>query len=183
PARGGSSLGIKRITMLSQLEEAIDYARNYDNKVVVEEGILGREIECGVLDGLDGSRPTASYPGEIVVTGADNVEIQFYDFESKYQSADSAELSCPAELPEHVTERVREQAIRAFEAVDGTGLSRVDFFYTDDDQVVINEINTMPGFTPISMYPQMWQRTGVEYPELIGSLLELAQHTPRSAAR
>lgn len=183
PARGGSSLGIKRITMLSQLEEAIDYARNYDTKVVVEEGILGREIECGVLDGLDGSRPTASYPGEIVVTGEDNVEFQFYDFESKYQSADSAELSCPAELPEDVTELVREQAIRAFEAVDGTGLSRVDFFYTDDDQVIINEINTMPGFTPISMYPQMWQRTGVEYPELIGSLLELAQYTPRSAAR
>lgn len=175
PARGGSSLGIQRITMLSQLEDAIEFARDYDTKVVIEEGILGREIECGVLDGLNGTRPTASYPGEIVVTGEDNVEFQFYDFASKYQSADSAELSCPAELPDEVIKFVREQAVQAFEAVDGTGLSRVDFFYTDDDQLVINEINTMPGFTPISMYPQMWQRTGIEYPELIDSLLELAQ--------
>lgn len=182
PARGGSSLGIKRITMLSQLEDAVEYARDFDTKVVVEEGILGREIECGVLDGPNGTRPAASYPGEIVVTGEDNVEFQFYDFASKYQSADSAELSCPAELPDEVTALVREQAVQAFEAVDGTGLSRVDFFYTDDDQLIINEINTMPGFTPISMYPQMWQRTGVDYPELIGALLELAQQTPRSAA-
>ena len=174
PARGGSSLGIKRITMLSQLEEAIEHAREFDTKVVIEEGILGREIECGVLDSLDGSRAKASYPGEIVVTGDDNVEFQFYDFESKYQSADSAELSCPAELPEDVTELVRDQAVRAFEAVDAAGLSRVDFFYTYDDELVINEINTMPGFTPISMYPQMWQRTGVEYPELIDALLQLA---------
>lgn len=175
PARGGSSLGIKRITMLSQLEDAIEYARAYDTKIVVEEGILGREIECGVLDGFDGSRAKASYPGEIVVTGEDNVEFQFYDFESKYQSADSAELSCPADLPDDVTDLVREHAVRAFEAVDGAGLSRVDFFYTYDDQLIINEINTMPGFTPISMYPQMWQRTGVEYPVLIDALLELAQ--------
>lgn len=175
PARGGSSLGIKRITMLSQLEEAIEHAREFDTKVVIEEGILGREIECGVLDSFNRARAKASYPGEIVVTGEDNVEFQFYDFESKYQSADSAELSCPADLPEDVTQLVRDQAVRAFEAVDGAGLSRVDFFYTDDDELVINEINTMPGFTPISMYPQMWQRTGVEYPELIDSLLQLAQ--------
>lgn len=175
PARGGSSLGIKRITMLSQLEEAIEHAREFDTKVVIEEGILGREIECGVLDSFNGARAKASYPGEIVVTGEDNVEFQFYDFESKYQSADSAELSCPADLPEDVTQLVRDQAVRAFEAVDGAGLSRVDFFYTYDDELVINEINTMPGFTPISMYPQMWQRTDVEYPDLIDSLLQLAQ--------
>lgn len=177
PARGGSSLGIQRVTLLSQLENAIEFARDYDKKVVVEEGILGREIECGVLDGFGGARPSASYPGEIVVTGEDNDEFQFYDFTSKYQSADSAELSCPAELPAGATEKVREQSIRAFQAVDGAGLSRVDFFYTDDDELIINEINTMPGFTPISMYPQMWQRTGVEYPELIDRLLELAQQT------
>ena len=174
PARGGSSLGIRRVTMLSELEDAINFAREYDTKVVVEEGILGREIECGVLDGLDGSTPQASYPGEIVVTGDDNDEYQFYDFTSKYQSADSAELSCPADLPEAATELVRQQAVTAFQAVDAAGLSRVDFFYTDDDELVINEINTMPGFTPISMYPQMWQRTGVEYSELIARLLELA---------
>ena len=175
PARGGSSLGIRRITMLSELEAAIEYAREYDTKVVVEQGILGREIECGVLDGLNGTAPQASYPGEIVVTGEDNDEFQFYDFTSKYQSADSAELSCPAELPDHATELVRQQAITAFQAVDAAGLSRVDFFYTDDGELIINEINTMPGFTPISMYPQMWQRTGVDYSDLIDTLLELAQ--------
>ena len=175
PARGGSSLGIKRITMLSELEAAIEFAREYDTKVVVEQGILGREIECGVLDGLDGATPRASYPGEIVVTTDDNEDFQFYDFTSKYQSADSAELSCPAELPQEATELVREQAVTAFQAVDAAGLSRVDFFYTYDGELIINEINTMPGFTPISMYPQMWQRTGIEYPELIDTLLELAQ--------
>ena len=175
PARGGSSLGIRRVTMLSELEAAINFAREYDTKVVVEEGILGREIECGVLDGLDGTAPQASYPGEIVVTGDD--EYQFYDFTSKYQSADSAELSCPAELPDEATELVRQQAVTAFQAVDAAGLSRVDFFYTDDGELVINEINTMPGFTPISMYPQMWQRTGVEYFDLIDRLLELALQT------
>src|SRR5699024_10441633 len=175
PARGGSSLGIKRITMLSELEDAIEHARHYDTKVVVEQGILGREIECGVLDGANGTRPQASYPGEIVVTGEDNAEFQFHDFESKYQSADSAELSCPADLPEAATQLIRQQAVQAFEAVDATGLSRVDFFYTDDGELVVNEINTMPGFTPISMYPQMWQRTGIEYPQLIDNLLQLAQ--------
>ncbi|GAB2860661.1 D-alanine--D-alanine ligase family protein [Yaniella soli] len=175
PARGGSSLGIRRVTMLSELEDAIEYARQYDPKVVVEAGILGREIECGVLDGANGAEPKASYPGEIVVT--DDLEFQFYDFTSKYQSADSAELSCPADLPADVTQMVREQSVRAFQAVDGAGLSRVDFFYTDDEELVINEINTMPGFTPISMYPQMWQRTGIEYPELIDTLLELALQT------
>lgn len=175
PARGGSSLGIKRVTMLSQLEEAIEFARTYDTKVVVEQGILGREIECGVLDSLGGARPQASYPGEIVVTTDENEDFQFYDFTSKYQSADSAELSCPAELPDTATQLVREQSIRAFQAVDAAGLSRVDFFYTDDGELIINEINTMPGFTPISMYPQMWQRTGIEYPQLIDTLLELAQ--------
>ena len=175
PARGGSSLGIKRITMLSELEDAIEHARHYDTKVVVEQGILGREIECGVLDGANGTRPQASYPGEIVVTGEDNAEFQFYDFESKYQSADSAELSCPADLPAEATQLVRQQAVQAFEAVDATGLSRVDFFYTDDGELVVNEINTMPGFTPISMYPQMWQRTGIEYSQLIDNLLQLAQ--------
>lgn len=177
PARGGSSLGITRITLLSQLEQAIEHAREFDTKVVVEQGILGREIECGVLDGLNGAAPRASYPGEIVVT-ADDHDFQFYDFESKYQSADSAELSCPAELPDQATQQIREQAVRAFQAVDAAGLSRVDFFYTDDDELIINEINTMPGFTPISMYPQMWQRTGIEYPELIDTLLQLAQQEP-----
>ena len=126
PARGGSSLGIKRITMLSELEDAIEHARHYDTKVVVEQGILGREIECGVLDGSNGTRPQASYPGEIVVTGEDNAEFQFYDFESKYQSADSAELSCQ-QICQTMPQLVRQQAVQAFEAVDATGLSRVDF--------------------------------------------------------
>src|SRR5699024_3012252 len=145
PARGGSSLGFKRITMLSELEEAIEHARDYDTKVVVEQGILGREIECGDLDGADGTRPQASYPGEIVFTGQYNAVLHFYDFESKYQSADSVELSCPADLPDDATQLVRQQAVQALEAVDATGLSRVDFCYPDDGELVINEINTMPG--------------------------------------
>ncbi|KIT90216.1 D-alanine--D-alanine ligase, partial [Staphylococcus aureus] len=131
-------------------------------------------IECGVLDGLNGAKPKASYPGEIVVTD-DDQDFQFYDFTSKYQSENSAELSCPAELADDVTALVRAQAVTAFQAVDAAGLSRVDFFYTYDNELIINEINTMPGFTPISMYPQMWQRTGIDYPELIDTLLALAQ--------
>src|SRR5699024_2646377 len=141
---------IQRVTMLSKLEEAIEYARQYDTKVVVEQGILDREIECGVLDGINGTAPRASYPGEIVVTTDDNADYQFYDFTSKYQSDDSAEWSCPAELSEKATQEGQHHAITAFQAVDAAGLSRVDFFYTDDDELIINEINTMPGFTPIS---------------------------------
>ena len=173
PARGGSSFGITKVESPEDLRAAVEEARRFDPKVVVEAGILGREIECAVLDGRAGDAPRASLPGEIVVKGADAGH-QFYDFEAKYQDREAAQLSCPAELPEEEIERLRSLAVRAFEAVDGAGLGRCDFFFTPDGRWVVNEINTMPGFTPISMYPAMWERTGTAYPELITELLELA---------
>lgn len=172
PARGGSSLGISRVVDPALLEEAIEEARKFDPKVVVEAGILGREIECAVLDGHGSDAPRASYPGEIEVLDETSGH-QFYDFAAKYQDDAAAELSCPARLPEDAIEQVRRLAVRGFDAVDASGLSRVDFFYTPDGEWIINEINTMPGFTPISMYPAMWDRTGISYPELIHELIEL----------
>ncbi|URI28991.1 D-alanine--D-alanine ligase family protein [Micrococcus yunnanensis] len=173
PARAGSSFGITRVTEPAGLRAAVEEARRFDPKVVVEAGIVGREIECAVLDGHGSAAPRASLPGEIVVAH-DEGETQFYDFESKYQDTGTTQLSCPAELPEEEIERLRALAIRAFEAVDGSGLGRCDFFFTPDGRWVVNEINTMPGFTPISMYPAMWERTGLSYDDLISELLYLA---------
>lgn len=173
PARAGSSFGITRVTEPAGLRAAVEEARRFDPKVVVEVGIVGREIECAVLDGHGSAAPRASLPGEIVVAH-DEGETQFYDFESKYQDTGTTQLSCPAELPEEEIERLRALAIRAFEAVDGSGLGRCDFFFTPDGRWVVNEINTMPGFTPISMYPAMWERTGLSYDDLISELLDLA---------
>lgn len=173
PARAGSSFGITRVTEPAGLRAAVEEARRFDPKVVVEAGIVGREIECAVLDGHGSAAPRASLPGEIVVAH-DEGETQFYDFESKYQDTGITQLSCPAELPEEEIERLRALAIRAFEAVDGSGLGRCDFFFTPDGRWVVNEINTMPGFTPISMYPAMWERTGLSYDDLISELLDLA---------
>ena len=173
PARAGSSFGITRVTEPSGLRAAVEEARRFDPRVVVEAGILGREIECAVLDGHGAEPPRASLPGEIVVVEQTS-EHQFYDFEAKYQDDDAARLSCPAELPQAEIARLQELAVRAFEAVDGAGLSRCDFFHTPDGRWVVNEINTMPGFTPISMYPAMWERTGLSYDALISELLDLA---------
>ncbi|UTT46420.1 D-alanine--D-alanine ligase family protein [Micrococcus luteus] len=173
PARAGSSFGITRVTEPAGLRAAVEEARRFDPKVVVEAGIVGREIECAVLDGHGSAAPRASLPGEIVVAH-DEGEMQFYDFESKYQDTGTTQLSCPAELPEEEIERLRALAIRAFEAVDGSGLGRCDFFFTPDGRWMVNEINTMPGFTPISMYPAMWERTGLSYDDLISELLDLA---------
>ena len=173
PARAGSSFGITRVTEPAGLRAAVEEARRFDPKVVVEAGIVGREIECAVLDGHGSAASRASLPGEIVVAH-DEGETQFYDFESKYQDTGTTQLSCPAELPEEEIERLRALAIRAFEAVDGSGLGRCDFFFTPDGRWVVNEINTMPGFTPISMYPAMWERTGLSYDDLISELLDLA---------
>lgn len=173
PARAGSSFGITRVTEPAGLRAAVEEARRFDPKVVVEAGIVGREIECAVLDGHGSAAPRASLPGEIVVAH-DEGETQFYDFESKYRDTGTTQLSCPAELPEEEIERLRALAIRAFEAVDGSGLGRCDFFFTPDGRWVVNEINTMPGFTPISMYPAMWERTGLSYDDLISELLDLA---------
>ncbi len=175
PARAGSSLGISRVDDLADLPAAIAAAELHDPKIVVEAGITGREIECAVLGGRDGGRPRASLPGEIVVT---DTRHGFYDFEAKYLDEAAVTLSCPADLPEALVREIREVAVRAFEAVGCEGLARVDVFVTPEGDVIVNEINTMPGFTPYSMYPRMWQATGLSYADLIDELLQLALHRP-----
>lgn len=170
PARAGSSMGITKVSGPQDLAAAIEFARGHDPKVVVEAGIRGREIECGVLEGRDGGPPRASELGEIqVVQGHD-----FYDFEAKYLAESDVELSCPAKLPGHVADEVRRIAVAAFEAAGCEGLARVDCFYTEHGDVVLNEINTMPGFTPLSMYPKMWAESGLDYTQLIDELIQLA---------
>jgi D-alanine-D-alanine ligase len=171
PARAGSSMGISRAETPEQLEKAIRTAREFDPKVVVEAALAGREIEVAVLEGRGSDAPRTSLPGEIAVQPGEH---QWYDFEAKYVDGAAAELSCPADLSAEATERVRRLAAAAFDAVGAEGLSRVDFFYTAGGDLVINEINTMPGFTPISMYPQMWARSGMSYTGLIDELIHLA---------
>jgi D-alanine-D-alanine ligase len=170
PARAGSSMGITRVDDPADLEAAIEAAREHDPKVLVEEGIAGREIECAVLEGHGTSGPRTSEVGEIAIH--DNHA--FYDFEAKYLAEADVDLSCPADVPEQVSKEVRRLAAEAYESLGCEGLARVDCFYTDDGRVVINEINTMPGFTPHSMYPRMWAASGLEYPDLIDELISLA---------
>ncbi|MFD3945577.1 D-alanine--D-alanine ligase family protein [Streptomyces sp. NPDC058579] len=166
PARGGSSMGITKVDDLSGLDEAIEEARRHDPKILVESLLRGREIECGVLEFEDG--PRASVPAEIPpVTDHD-----FYDFEAKY--IDSASGIVPAPIGDEATAEVQRLAVAAYEAVSCEGLVRADFFLTEEGEFVINEINTMPGFTPISMYPRMWQESGVSYPELVDRLIQAA---------
>jgi len=171
PARAGSSMGITRVVDRNGLRDAVETARGHDPKVVVEAGIQGREIEVAVLQSRGCAEPRTSLPGEIAVQPGDH---DFYDFEAKYVDGAAAALSCPADLPAAATDQVRLLAALAFDAVGAEGLSRVDFFYTPDGELVINEINTMPGFTPISMYPQMWAKSGIPYSELIDELIHLA---------
>jgi D-alanine-D-alanine ligase len=166
PARAGSSIGITKVDDLSGLDEAIAEAQSHDPKILVEAAVRGREIECGVLEFEDG--PRASVPAEIPPPDAH----AYYDFEAKY--IDSTPGIVPAPLTDEETAEVRRLAVDAFEAASCEGLVRADFFLTEDGEFVINEINTMPGFTPISMYPQMWQATGISYPELVDRLVEAA---------
>lgn len=177
PARGGSSTGITRVDDVEQLDQALETARKFDPKVVVEEGIEGREIECGVLGSRTGAQARTSLLGEVVVHKGRQAH-SFYDFEAKYTDGAAADLSCPAELPAEAGEEIRRQAVVAFDAIDGEGICRADFFYTGAGEIFINEVNTMPGFTPISMYPQMWKATGLGYTELITELIELALQRP-----
>ena len=171
PARAGSSMGISRAASPAELEAAVETARQFDPKVIVEAGITGREIEVAVLQGRGLDEPRTSLPGEVAVQPGEH---EWYDFEAKYVDGAAAELSCPADLPPDVTDRVRALAAHAFDALGTEGLARVDFFYTPAGELIINEINTMPGFTPISMYPQMWAKSGLTYTELIDELIELA---------
>ncbi|MFJ2741370.1 D-alanine--D-alanine ligase family protein [Streptomyces sp. NPDC087440] len=166
PARGGSSMGITKVNDLSGLDEAIEEAQRHDPKVLVESLLTGREIECGVLEFEDG--PRASVPAEIPPVSAHD----FYDFEAKY--IDSAAGIVPAPLTDEQTAELQRLAVAAFDAASCEGLVRADFFLQDNGEFVINEINTMPGFTPISMYPRMWQETGVSYPELVDLLIQAA---------
>ncbi len=173
PARGGSSLGITKVSDAADLEAAIEEAQRHDPKVLVEAAMPGREIECAVLGGRGDDAPRTALPGEIKLA-----EGAFYDFDTKYVDTSGVELICPAELSEATVAQVRSLAARAFDALSCEGLARVDFFVRGEDEVVINEINTMPGFTPYSMYPLMWQRAGMAYGELVDELIALALQRP-----
>ncbi|MFD7591052.1 D-alanine--D-alanine ligase family protein [Kitasatospora sp. NPDC059811] len=166
PCRAGSSMGITKVKDLTDLDAAIEEARRHDPKLIIEAGVSGREIECGVLETEDG--PKASLPAEVLVGDG----FDFYDFEAKY--IDSSEVQIPAKLDDGQTAEIRRQAVAAFDALGCEGLARVDFFLLEDGTWMVNEINTMPGFTPISAYPKMWEATGLSYPELIDRLLQAA---------
>lgn len=170
PARAGSSMGISRVTDWAQLPAAIAAARAADPKVLVEAAVTGREIECGVLEFPDG-RVEASLPAEIRVVAENSAG--WYDFDAKYLD-DACEFDIPAKLDDDITAKVRAMAISAFRALDCQGLARVDFFVGPDGMLTVNEINTMPGFTPISMYPRMWSVTGIDYPALLSTLVDTA---------
>lgn len=165
PARGGSSIGISRVSSLEDLPAGIAAALRCDPKVLVEAAVTGREVECGVLDSPDGPEP--SLPAEIRLAPG----YEFYDFQAKYLEA-ATELICPAELPAGVGEQLREVARAAFVALDCAGLARVDFFVGADGRLTVNEVNTLPGFTPTSMFPLMWAATGVCYPALVDRLVQ-----------
>lgn len=163
PANAGSSVGITKAKNKEALKKSIDYAFEFDNKVVLEQEIKGKEVECAVLGN---ENPVASCPGEIKSAN------EFYDYESKYLISSS--LLIPAELDNETSEKVRKEAIRAFKALSCRGLSRCDFFITKDNDILLNEINTIPGFTTISMYPKLFEASGIPYPKLLDKLLKLA---------
>jgi len=164
PSNGGSSVGVSKVRSREDLGEAMRAAFELDRKVLVEEAIQVREVECGVL-GNDDAQPSPI--GEIVASG------EFYDYSAKYLD-DSASLVAPAELPEGVAEQLQRDAVRAFRAIDGAGFARVDFFLTPDGKLLVNEINTLPGFRPVSMFPLLWAKAGVAYRDLISRIVDLA---------
>jgi D-alanine-D-alanine ligase len=167
PACGGSSIGISRVTDEAGMAEAVRSAAECDPKVLIEAAIVGREIECGVLAGASGGPPQASVPAEVAV----DERFDFYDFEAKYLS-DATTFTVPADLPPAVTDVVRKLAVAAYDALDCAGLARVDVFVRPDGSIVINELNTMPGFTATSGYPRMWAATGVTLPQLVDRLVQ-----------
>lgn len=169
PARAGSSQGISKAHDQASLVTAIEAAREHDPKVLVEAAIAGREIECAVLQAPGDEPPIVSRPGEVIVEGGQ----EFFDFAAKYYP-DQMRLDVPADLPPEVAEKIRELAAHAFESLGAEGLSRVDFFYTEDGQIVFNEINTMPGFTSLSVAPQLLAASGISYPQLVDHLIQLA---------
>ena len=165
PSNSGSSVGVRKTNNKKELMEAIEYAASFDRKVLIEEGIVGKEVECAVLGNEE---VIASCVGEI--KAAD----EFYSYDAKYKNEES-KTEIPADLPKEISDEIRRNAIKAFKAIDGKGLSRVDFFVEDKtNRVIINEINTLPGFTNISMYPKMFEASGISYKELLNKLIDLA---------
>ena len=174
PARGGASIGITRADNQAELEEAIEAAREFDPKVLVEAAVEGIEVECAVLEGVDGGPPDASVPAQVLVGG----DSQFYDFQAKYLEADTG-LAIPPPIPAEHAEQIRQLACAAFEALSCEGLARVDFFYTPDGQILLNEINTMPGMTSASAFPVMWAASGLPLPQLVDRIIQTALHKRR----
>ena len=168
PARAGSSVGVSKVSDMSSFADAVAKAFEEDDKVVVERAIVGREVEVAVLEGRNGEPTRVSVAGEIIVKGRD-----FYDFEAKYLDEDSVDLVIPADLTENELQEMQAIARKAFAAIGGEGLSRVDFFLTKNG-FIVNEINTMPGFTRLSMFPSLWKASGIDYKTLITELIELA---------
>ncbi len=169
PARGGSSIGTSKAHDMAQLHDAIALARRYDPKVLVEAAIDGVEIEVSVLEGIDGAPPDTSLPGQLLVEGGE----EFWDFEAKYLDSASG-MAIPAPIPDNAIQEIRRLGAAAFDAVSCEGLARVDFFYTTDGQILINEINTMPGLSPASYFQKMWEASGMPFPRLIDRVLQTA---------
>ena len=169
PARGGSSIGTSKAHDMAQLHEAIRLARQYDPKVLVEAAIDGVEVEVSVLQGIEGAPPDTSIPGQLLVDGGE----EFWDFEAKYLDAASG-MAIPAPIPDSALQEIRRLGAAAFDAVSCEGLARVDFFYTTDGEVLVNEINTMPGLSPASYFQKMWEVSGLPFPQLIDRLLQTA---------
>lgn len=165
PANQGSSVGVSKVSNEVELDKAVDEAFQYDRKIVIEETLVGREVECSVLGN---ENPEASVPGEILP------QTEFYSYESKYIDESGAKLEIPADLPEDIVAKIQKAAVDAFQALECEGLARVDFFLKENGDVYVNEVNTLPGFTKISMYPKLWEVSGIPYPELINRLIELA---------
>ncbi len=165
PANQGSSVGVSKVYTEGEFKQGIESAFEYDHKIIIEESIDGREIECSVLGNDD---PKASLLGEILP------KTEFYSYESKYIDETGAELAIPADLTEEETKRMQKVAVKAFETLECGGLARVDFFLTKGGEIYVNEVNTLPGFTKISMYPKLWEISGISYPDLINELIELA---------
>jgi D-alanine-D-alanine ligase len=170
PANLGSSVGISKVGRRSEFAAAVRLAFRYDHKVIIEEGIEGREIECSVLGN---EKPVASLPGEIVV------QREFYSYDAKYLDDQGARLEIPARLPAKTIKEIQRTAVRAYRALCCEGMARVDFFLRHNGRLLVNEINTIPGFTKISMYPKMWEASGLSYPRLIDRLITLALERAR----
>jgi D-alanine-D-alanine ligase len=178
PANLGSSVGVTKVDTIEDLGKALSHAWQFDDKAIVEEFVEGREIECSVLGNVGNDDPIASVPGEIIPKHA------FYSYDAKYRDPEGADLTIPADLPETVNAKVRDLAVRSFVALEGEGMARVDFFVRPDGTVLVNELNTIPGFTNISMYPKLWEASGIPSRELVHRLIQLGiERFRREAAK